>query len=232
MFYEPRRADNLAIHSGLICIDIDAKDNTDVPDFSHLKENVLSQIKEVAYAAHSVGGKGYFVIIPLKYPSQHKRQFAALQKDFAKLGITIDAACSDVSRLRSLSYDDAPYIGEKVELYKGLEDEPKPVARHLQSYNWSRSNYVDKTDERVFMACKSIAERRIDMTTHYADWVNIGLALASLGEEGREYYHIVSGQNENYRPDETDKKFDNLLRNCCRTSIGTFFHYCKLFGVL
>ena len=43
--------------------------------------------------------------------------------------------------------------------------------------------------------------------------------------------HIDSAQNENYRPDETDKEFDNLLRNRGCISIGTFFHYCKFLPV-
>ena len=63
VFSGSRKAANLVEHSGLICVDIDAKENPDFDDFEHLKENVLSQIEEVAYAAHSVGGKGYYVII-------------------------------------------------------------------------------------------------------------------------------------------------------------------------
>lgn len=229
VFCGSRKADNLAAHSGLICIDIDMQDNHDLHDFEHLKENVLSRMAEVAYAAHSVGGKGYFVIIPLKYPNLHKKQFAALLHDFAKLGITIDAACSDVSRLRSLSYDEKPFINENAEPYSGVEDDPKPVTKPFKQF---KANFVDNTDERVFLACKAIQERHIDMTEVYDDWVNIGFSLASLGESGREYYHIVSSQNAKYNERETDRKFDGFLRSNGRIGIGTFFHYCKQFGVL
>ena len=110
VFEGARKAENLAEHSGLICVDIDSKDNLEVPDFDLLIENVLSRFEEVLYAAHSVGGKGYFVIIPLKYPKLHKRQFLQLEEEFAGIGITIDHNCSDVCRLRCLSYDEAPYI--------------------------------------------------------------------------------------------------------------------------
>ena len=125
VFRGGRKADCLVAHSGLICIDIDEDDNTGIPDFEYLKENVLSRIEEVAYAARSVGGAGYFAIIPLKYPSQHKRQFKKLQEQFAELGITIDAACSDVCRLRCLSYDEAPYINEGAVAYTGVYKEPR-----------------------------------------------------------------------------------------------------------
>lgn len=229
VFSGSRKASNLAAHSGLICVDIDAKDNPDVPDFEHLKENVLSRIDEVAYAAHSVGGKGYFVIIKLAYPGQHARQFRELKNDFAKYGITIDGACSDVSRLRCLSYDDTPFINEDAPCYKGIEEEPKRIAQLFRTF---RNGFIDDTDERVYAVCMEIARRHIDMTADYADWISIGFSLASLGEEGREYFHIVSQQSPKYNARETDKKFDGFLRSNGRIGIGTFFHYCKQFDVL
>lgn len=228
VFQGMRKADNLVAHSGLICVDIDAKDNPDVSDFEHLKENVLSRIEEVAYAAHSVGGKGYFVILKLAYPGRHAAQFRELKKDFAKYGITIDGACSDVSRLRCLSYDEAPFVNDDASLYKGVEEAPKRIAQPFRP----RYSFTDDTDERVYMACMEIKRRHIDMTENYDDWINLGFSLASLGEEGRKYFHIVSQQNPKYSQRETDRKFDGFLRGNGRIGIGTFFHYCKLFGVL
>ena len=230
VFSGSRKAANMVEHSGLICVDIDAKENPGFDDFEHLKENVLSQIEEVAYAAHSVGGKGYYVIIKLAYPGRHLQQFRALKKDFAKYGITIDGACSDVSRLRCLSHDEEPFINESAPLYKGIEEEPKRIVHSFRPFNYN--GRADDTDERVYMACMEIKSRHIDMTTVYDDWVNIGFSLASLGESGREYFHIVSGQNAKYTERETDRKFDGFLRGNGRIGIGTFFHYCKQFGVL
>lgn len=54
------------------------------------------------------------------------------------------------------------------------------------------------------MACLEIKGRHIDMTENYDDWINLGFSLASLGEEGREYFHIVSSQNGKYSQWETD----------------------------
>lgn len=229
VFRGGRKAECLTAHSGLICIDIDQKDNTKVPDFDHLKENVLSRIEEVAYAARSVGGRGFFAIIPLKYPSQHKRQFKKLQEQFAGLGITIDAACSDVCRLRCLSYDDEPYINEEAVAYTGVYNEPRQP--HWQP--WQRNGFADDTDERVYQACKEIELRKIDMTDNYEDWIAIGFSLATLGEGGREYFHIVSRQSPKYRARETDQKFTSFLRSGSKGySIGTFFYYCQRFDVV
>ena len=145
VFRGGRKAECLAAYSGLICIDIDEGDNTAVPNFNHLKENLLNRIEEVAYAAHSVSGKGYFVIIPLKYPDQHKRQFKKLEEQFAKLGITIDAACSDVNRLRCVSFDDTPYINEEAKPYDGLYREPN-TALPCQTFRLQK-DYIDYTDD-------------------------------------------------------------------------------------
>ena len=227
VFLGPRKAEEQTYHNGLLCVDIDKKDNPGVTNFENLKENILSRFEEILYAAHSVSGEGYFAIIPLKYPKLHVRQFRHLEQAFAKLGIIIDHNCSDVSRLRCISYDFAPYVNENAIPYDGVYEEPKPSFRPV-----NRRNFVDDTDERVFMACEEIKRRHTDMTDNYADWVSIGLALASLGEQGRDYFHIVSEQNPKYDQHETDKKFDGFLRSSSRITIGTFFHYCKMHRVL
>lgn len=229
VFRGGRKAECLAAYSGLICIDIDEGDNTAVPNFNHLKENLLNRIEEVAYAAHSVSGKGYFVIIPLKYPDQHKRQFKKLEEQFAKLGITIDAACSDINRLRCVSIDDTPYINEEAKPYDGLYREPN-TALPCQTFRLQK-DYIDYTDEKALHACEYALRHHIDMTMNYLDWMKIGFALASLGEFGRELFHMVSSVSEKYNAHETDRKFSELLRSGNRIGIGTFFHYCQQYGI-
>lgn len=58
VFSPTRSAECLVRHSGLICVDIDHKDNEHIENFDTLIEDVLSRIEEVAYVAHSVSGKG------------------------------------------------------------------------------------------------------------------------------------------------------------------------------
>ena len=62
VFAPSRSADNLVRHSGLICVDIDRKDNLHISNFDTLLEDVICHIEEVVYAAHSVSGNGYFFI--------------------------------------------------------------------------------------------------------------------------------------------------------------------------
>lgn len=226
IFSPTRAAGNLVRHSGLICVDIDGKDNPHIANFNTLIEDTLSQLEEVAYASRSVSGNGYFVITPLKYPEAHKAHFEKLVRDFAALAIVIDRACGDVSRLRCQSFDLHQYINLSAKPYEGLYHEPKPV-RPTYTYNFSGIDAEDK----VMQLCREIANRGIDLTGSYDDWMKIGAALSSLGESGRQWFHLCSAQNQKYNAAECDRKFNNLLRSNRRIGIGTFFYLCKNAGL-
>lgn len=226
IFSPTRAAGNLVRHSGLICVDIDGKDNPHIANFNTLIEDTLSQLEEVACASRSVSGNGYFVIIPLKYPEAHKAHFEKLVRDFAALDIVIDRACGDVSRLRCQSFDLYQYINLSAKPYEGLYHEPKPV-RPTYTYNFSGIDAEDK----VMQLCREIANRGIDVTGSYDDWMKIGAALSSLGESGRQWFHLCSAQNQKYNAAECDRKFNNLLRSNRRIGIGTFFYLCKNAGL-
>ena len=213
-------------HSGLICVDIDKKDNLHLGNLDTLIQDTLSRIDEVAYASQSVSGNGYFVIIPLKYPEAHKAHFEKLVRDFAALDIVIDRACGDVSRLRCQSYDLHQYINLEAKPYEGLYHEPKPI-RHVFSYNFSDIDAEDK----VTGLCRIISQQHIDLTANYEDWMKIGAALSSLGESGRQWFHLCSAQNDKYNAAECDRKFNNLLRSNRRIGIGTFFYLCNNAGL-
>ena len=226
IFSPTRAAENLVRHSGLICVDIDKKDNLHLGNLDTLIEDTLSRIDEVAYASRSVSGNGYFVIIPLKYPEAHKAHFEKLVRDFAALDIVIDRACGDVSRLRCQSYDLHQYINLEAKPYEGLYHKPKPI-RSVFSYNLSDIDAEDK----VAGLCRIISQQHIDLTANYEDWMKIGAALSSLGESGRQWFHLCSAQNGKYNAAECDRKFNNLLRSNRRIGIGTFFYLCKNAGL-
>ena len=223
IFQPTRKADNLVRHSGLICVDVDRKDNQDIDNWACLKQE-LSKLPQVAYISLSVGGNGYFLILPLRYPQFHKQQFEQLKRDFNKMGITIDPACGDVTRMRSLSYDPYPYINPDALLYEGYYMEPKPFI----SYQYSGNDVLDK----VAKCCERIEANSIDITGDYQSWFTVGCALASLGEQGRQFFHVCSSQNPKYNREESDKKFTNLLRTGKRIGIGSFFEICKDYGIV
>ena len=226
--FSPTRAkNNLSQHSGLICVDIDAKDNPDILDWETLKQD-LSVLPQIAYCALSVSGKGLFLVIPLRYPEKHLQQFRQLQIDFRKMGIMIDSACSDITRLRCLSYDEHPIINENATLYEGVYVEKPKHKSFPTCFIYEGEN----TSAEVAVCCRKIQQCGIDITASYDDWLKVGCALATLGESGRSLFHICSRQNAKYNIAKTDKMFTDLLRrNYQRVNIGTFFWMCKQYGI-
>ena len=222
VFSPTRKAANLVRHSGLICVDIDRQDNLHIDNWDEVKQE-LSKLPQIAYAGLSVGGNGYFAILPLRYPGFHKQQFGQLKRDFAKMGIRIDAACGDVCRMRCLSYDAEPYVNVEAIPYEGYYAEPKPIV----TYQYSGSDVLDK----VAKCCERIEANGIDITGDYQSWFTVGCALASLGEQGRQFFHVCSRQNRAYNHAESDKKFTNLLHTGRRIGIGSFFEICKDYGI-
>lgn len=226
--FSPTRAkNNLSQHSGLICVDIDAKDNPDILDWETLKQD-LSVLPQIAYCALSVSGKGLFLVIPLRYPEKHLQQFRQLQIDFRKMGIMIDSACSDITRLRCLSYDEHPIINENATLYEGVYVEKPKHKSFPTCFIYEGEN----TSAEVAVCCRKIQQCGIDITVSYDDWLKVGCALATLGESGRSLFHICSRQNAKYNAAKTDKMFTDLLRrNYQQVNICTFFWMCKQHGI-
>ena len=226
--FEPTRCSkNLKEHSGFICLDIDGQDNPNIHDWESLKWQ-LAAIPQIAYASLSVSAKGVFLLVPIKYPSCHKGQFLQLADDFSRMGITLDRNCSDICRLRTKSADDRPFINEHALVYNKVKvtEPPKPI----RTPEFSPDNSGNIIGQ-VSQCCKVVAERNIDITSTYDSWIKVGFALASLGESGREFFHLCSSQNEKYDRRETDRKFDSLQRGNGGITIATFFKICKDYGV-
>lgn len=226
LFRPTRSKVNLVQHSGLICLDIDEGDNDHLFSIEQVRP-ILENRQEVAFVAHSVSGRGYFAIVPIAYPQYHEAHFRALMKEYMRLGINLDKHCSDVTRLRGLTFEESPYINEQALPYRyldfGEEHRQSPVRKSPSSQG---------STERMVASCvRQITDRHINMTQSYDEWILIGTSLASLGESGRSYFHEVSMQYDNYSQSQTDKKFDSLLKRS-GSSIGTFFNICRQWGVL
>ena len=221
-FYPTKEATNLVQHSGLICIDIDSKDNVGL-DMGALK-NQLAEVPQVLFTASSVSGSGLYCIIPLLYPERHQQQFAAIMRDFSRIGVVIDKNCKNVNRLRTISVDADFRLNQKAIPYQGIVLPERKAVTYTYTQN-------DTTLERVAQCCRQLQEWHIDLTSNYDTWVQIGFSLASLGESGRQFYHMASSINDKYNESECDKKFDDLLKHGQSFSIGTFFYYCQQWGI-
>lgn len=230
-----RKAEDTFEHTGLICIDIDGQDNPGFGSGAVLKAEVC-KVAEVAYCSLSASGSGCFAIFRLSNPENHLGHFLALQRLFkSRLGIAIDGQCKDVKRLRFATYDTKPYFNENAESFRIIDAVTKPkhnptkttVTMRQRTWNESPETTLDK----VALLTEEVVRRRIDLTDGYSKWVEIGMALANLGEAGREFFHAVSSVYSGYDRAKADTKFTNLLRTTRKVTIGTFFHHCEAYGV-
>ena len=221
--FTKKTADGLQVHSGFICIDIDAKDNAGVKDFDRLKEYVC-QIPQVAYCGLSVGGAGFFCIMPIADPAKHRDYFRAIERDFKECGITIDRQCYNVNRLRFVSYDPAPYINTAAKVY----DYILPIKDYSAAQVLGREITGDEAKGKFAAVLREVETTKIDITGNYGQWFEILCAIAStFGERGREYAHAVSKHADCYDPGETERQYSEILKHNYGYSIGTFFYYAR-----
>jgi hypothetical protein len=97
-----------------------------------------------------------------------------------------------------------------------------------------QSDYNTNTQlEEVERIIQGIEASRIDVTSAYSDWVNIGFAFADeFGETGRNLFHRVSQYHPEYSTQECDKQFDNCLKARGQgVSLKTFFYHAKEAGI-
>ncbi|MDR3705784.1 MAG: BT4734/BF3469 family protein [Paludibacteraceae bacterium] len=225
--FSSRSNAGLIQHSGLICIDIDGKDNQHIRNWDLIKKK-LSTFTGLYYCGLSVSGNGLFCLIRIEKPEYHAQHFTALKVDFKKLNINIDEACKDIARLRCISFDETPIYMPMAEVYeKRNETAPKWLKRPVKL-----SSNADTTETRVKRLIETIQNNHIDITDNYFDWYAVGRALASeFGESGRGLFHIVSQQSVKYIPAECDNQYYKCLNTCTQTGISTFFWMCKQFNL-
>ena len=227
--FSRRKGGCLIQHTGFVAIDIDLGDNTSIGNFGTILRT-LRHRAEVAMYMRSCSGTGYFALIPLAYPEHHKDQFRALQKEYAAMGIVLDNACSDITRIRFASYDEHPYVNEQAIPYMGVDLGSQTLAPRAAVYG----GHVDSMDSKV-QAVETLVSKlerhHIDITDSYNDWYRIGFALANLPNPiGRQMFHRVSAICKKYNPQECDKKFDTL-QSPEKIGLGTFFHICEDYGI-
>lgn len=224
VFFTERKDEALTEHSGVICMDVDKKDNTHVSNFQEVKK-LISQIPYVAFCGLSVGGKGYFLLIPIAHPDKHREQFKACCEDFERCGIVVDHSCINISRLRFLSYDPDAYFNEEATIYTRIYQEKKELPKYSKVYDAHTGNDVEKLISET-------QSRRVDITGSYQQWLEIGAAIASeFGETGRSYFHEISQYSEKYKVADMDRKYNECIK-MRNFTIGTLFHYAKQYGIL
>lgn len=223
------KSEHLIEASGLICIDIDWKDNVDImPQVP----SILQKLKYVAYCGKSISGDGYFAIIPIENPKHFKQHFYALEEEMKSYGIVIDKLCKDITRLRFASYDaDGYYNPNATTYYWELDKEAKVANNSKEEVTKKRLSPTSSSMTDAEMVGKQLELLKSSSSTipdDYDTWFKVGMALNSgLGEDGRTYFHEFSKLSDKYDEDECNTQYDNIISHYeggSDITLGTLFH--------
>ena len=238
--FDKRCISGLVQPSGLICIDIDSKDNP-----THNMEELKSELGKLPYifiCMLSVSGKGLFCIIPYADWHLHKEHFYALEKEFAEMGVVIDKSCSDISRLRVCSYDPNPYINMNAEVYAKTLAKPTvqkvqrgkhivkvPISRIQADTTQSKEQLsVEETllrpsdldsvnlatpiskTKEVQRILNYVITNNIDITVRFNDWLAIGYIVKAVYKNDG---RAMFHQVSRFYPNYSETETDNLYTN-------------------
>lgn len=103
----------------------------------------------------------------------------------------------------------------------------------VQSSQFQKSLQSFCTDNDIETITRRIETAAADVAPNYADWRDLGFALAdALGESGRSYYHRLSCFYPQYNQTETDKQYNSCLKaHGHGVTIKTMYHLAKTAGV-
>jgi hypothetical protein len=225
-----RNLANIDKRNNFICIDVDrfskskkVKSNPCI-DMLLAKELFINH-PCTYYCGYSASGGhlGLYVILRINNPNLFDEYFNYFQEMLSKVGINIDNACKDVTRLRFFSVDKEAYYNPDALYYKMLSEDKKPETKKL---NISVSD-VDKVENIV----NQIKQQHMDITSNYADWIRLAAALYSLfGDGGMSYFQTISSFHPEYSYKKTEDKF-NSCKKMTNTKINAFFGVATDYGL-
>ncbi|WP_460911689.1 DUF3987 domain-containing protein [Spirosoma areae] len=246
VFKGGKTAAHLERLSGLICMDIDGLTAEQV--MALIEKLRTDELTYACFISPSGNGVKWIVKINIQHADEYKAFFRQLsdylhdcykltrREDVAKgTKPQIDASGKNVDRLCFLPHDPNVYYNPDSEIMPLLDEyqpdkqqeKPKPNQRTSEQYEATEA-VADKTRLLINDSISQLHAKGIDLTDSYDTWVEIGFAFASMGDEGRIYFHEVSRLNAGYNYQQCDAKFTELLRSRNGSiTIGTFFRRCE-----
>lgn len=246
-FSNTRKKDNVKALTGLLYVDIDAKDNisviNDVPD-------ILRSIVNVLFFKKSCRGSGYTAIIPYNRNLNIENVWFAIEKDFKELGIEIDKSTKNIDRVTFYSYDTEYYINDNVEIYNksiGINvtptlktcselknDSTKVIINNTQNNTASdKDGYKNREYLNKLITYLNNNNKSLD-NSNYAAWGKICLALISeYGDKGLYYFLSLSQNYKGFNKDEATNFYNDLFDKYSDNNdvtFGTIRHYATLLG--
>jgi hypothetical protein len=212
-----RKIDGLLQHSNLICIDFD-----DVGDINYYK-NILCNDRYTFACFISISGKGLAVIVKID-GKKHREAFDGLSEYyFNMLGLPIDPACKDVTRLRLVSFDPEIHHNPDSDVFKQYPLKQKKNVPKVVSYI-----HINNFFEKLVFSINT------DIFGSYCGWFEVGCSIASqYGEAGLQYFRHLS-QFRMSSKSNFEALIDKQYKYCCEYTqsftIGTFYYYARAAG--
>lgn len=218
--FSERRDECLIEHSGYIAIDLD-----DLEDPESVKA-ILSQDKYVYAAFLSSGGKGLTILMRIN-PSKHREAFAGISNYlFLTYGFLVDPQSVSPVKPFGFTWDPNLYINQRqTPMFTNYIKERKPDK--LTNFAYAEDDFQSLLNQ--------IVTRNVNLCKEYNEWMKIGFAFVDkFGENGRNFFHMVSSVDPRYKHRQTDKQYDYSLRSHKTVkiaTISTFYWYCKEAGL-
>ena len=184
-------------HSGLICIDVDAKDQICQFNISEIVQDPYT------YAVHrSVGGEGFAIYVKIS-TEKHLDAFMGLEQYyFVNYNIVIDKSCKDVSRLRFVSYDPDLTVNAKAKVFK-LYLKKSEIKTKESKVIVVKSDFDQMVNEAS----------RLNLFDDYSDYIKLAFALSDeFGELGRDYFHALCSSSPKYNCEKCAKDYNTALK--------------------
>lgn len=139
-----RKMEQVIHRTGWIALDIDGKDNPNLFNAEHLRDEVAN-IRNVAFSGLSVSANGVWALIKIEKPDQQAEYFHEIQQDFLELfGIKLDNSKGrNPNDARFYSYDPDAIIKESYIPYRKLSKELPNSPVYLNEFDDSRNYHND-----------------------------------------------------------------------------------------
>ncbi len=228
--------DNIMAVNNILCVDIDAQDN------SLNTEEIKNKVTHLPWAwiAHkSVSGKGIFLLCKIhlyghtieQISGEFKAYYNYIGEELKKHDISIDKQCSNINRTRYMSIDENAIINNDAQLLdidflKAIETLTPSCATGTN--DGKNKDLTERDIKRFLEAMREIENNHLQITKTHEESRSIGRAIANVfGEDGRKYYHIIRAQKPNYDKEKSDNRYtaymtDGMSENY---TIATFFKY-------
>ena len=217
--------------SGFVIIDIDHISETGL-SLQELKDRI-SEDREIGVRLVFTSPSGDGLKVVCRVSSQitdkdsYKTAYNSLRHFInSKYGEIVDKSGSDISRLCLLCCDRDARIQDFEETFSPdlhpVPQKERPVREYTYSYSGE-----DGIEEIV----RRVEESGRDIAPDYGEYIKLVYSFTSLGERGRGLLHRVCSLSSKYRPEDTDKDFNNCLRSGESQSIGTFINMARDNGI-